>query len=390
MRVLMINALYPPDRTGSAIFSEQLARCLEDNGHDIEVVTTSRLNTEDAHDAPIRVHRLPARQVSVGRFAWDYSIPLSFGLGNLRRLRHIIRSFNPDIIHCHGQIFDLTWLAAIAARLEKRRLIVTVHTAIWHERVVPKLVLRTFEFLVINPLIKLGHPSFVAVDKWTFTDAKRRIARRRAVRVVPVSIDETSLSGGDGAHARKKYELGDGPILLSLGHVIALRNRVALVEALPAVLREMSDIKVVVAGDVRDREFLLRAAELGVEASIVCLGSVPHSDIKHLLDASIVETHDLQGLGLGITTVEAMAAGVPVVAFATDDNYPGISLRSYDGLKFLDSGQPREIASAILEVALNDEARDKAIDAQRRLVAEIFDRQAVMKRYLEAYAVTNK
>jgi glycosyltransferase involved in cell wall biosynthesis len=385
MRVLMINALYPPDRTGSAIFSEQLANCLVDGGHDVEIVTTSRSTIDEISDPTINVHRLPARQVSVGRFAWDYSIPLAFGIKNLRRLQKIIRSFEPDVIHCHGQIFDLTWLTALAARLEHRKMIITVHTAIWHERVFPRAVLRTFEFLVINPLIRLGRPAFVAVDKWTLTDAKRRIARHKQVRVIPVSIDANSLVGGDGNLAREKYELGSGPILLSLGHVIALRNRIALIEALPRILRKIPDAKVVVAGDLRERDFLVRAAELGVDTSVVCLGSVPHADIKHLLDASIVESHDLQGLGLGITTVEAMAAGVPVVAFATDDNYPGISLRSYDGLMFLDSGDPNVIADSILTVALDEVSRGRAVEAQQRIIAEIFDRQAVMARYVDTY-----
>jgi glycosyltransferase involved in cell wall biosynthesis len=385
MRVLMINALYPPDRTGSAIFSDQLARCLQEDGVDVEVVSTSRVLEDDVEPSPVLVHRLPARQVSVGRIAWDYSIPIALGFSNLRRLRSIIRSFDPDVIHCHGQIFDLTWLASLAARLESRKLVVTVHTAIWHERFLPRFVLRVFEALVINPLIKLGRPTFIAVDKWTFNDAKRRIARKQTPQVIPVSIDAKSLLGGDATTAREKYVLGTGPILLSLGHVIALRNRVALVEALPRVLERIPNLMLVVVGDVRDREFLERATQLRIEKSILCLGSVPHSDIKHLLAASLVEAHDLQGLGLGITTVEAMASGVPIVAFATDDNYPGISLRSFDGLNFLDDGDPKKIAEAVISLTQNPEARDRAIQAQRNLISEVFDQQAVMRRHLDIY-----
>lgn len=381
VRILMANALFPPDRTGSSVFTQQLSDALASMGHEIHVVTSSRVLDDATSDVPYEVTRLRARRVSVGKLAWNYSIPLNFTPGNYRRVRSLVKSFRPDVIVCHGQIFDLTWMLCVMARRLGIPTVVVVHTAVWNENPYRRAVLRTFERLVIRPLIRFARPSFVAVDKWTRDDARRTLAKGLPLQVIPVSADASQMVDGDAQAAREKYRLPDGPILLSLGHVISLRNRHALVRALPRILAEHPDLTVVIVGDVRDETFLEIARDFRVEDAIMCLGSVPHSDIKDLLAAAEIEMHDLQGWGLGITTMEAMCAGVPIVAWATDDNYPGLSLRSFEGLMLLDSAGPAELSAATLELLADPDRRAAAIAGQQRLVDEIFDPMAVARAY---------
>ena len=381
MRILMVNALFPPDRTGSSVFTSQLSDSLAACGHDVHVITSSRALDDATASMPYEVTRLKARRVSVGKLAWNYAIPLNFTPGNYRRVKAVVKRFRPEVIVCHGQIFDLTWMLCVIARRLGIPAVVVVHTAVWNENLYRRTILRTFERVVIRPLIRLARPSFVAVDKWTRDDARRSLAKGRPLQVIPVSVDANQMIGGEAAEARRKYALPDGPILLSLGHVVALRNRHALVRALPRILAEHPDLKVVIVGDVRDETFLEIARDFRVEDAIICLGSVPHVDIKHLLAASEIEMHDLQGLGLGITSIEAMCAGVPIVAWATDDNYPGLSLRSFDGLMLLDGAGPAELSAATLELLADPVRRDAAIAAQRALVERVFDPMAVARAY---------
>lgn len=385
MRILMANALYPPDRTGSSVFTQQLADALRGLGAEVFVLTSHADPRFDFADS-LDVVRLPVRRVNIGRLAWDYTIPLSISPRNWRRIRREIARLNPDVVICHGQIFDLTWLVAIAARLARIPCQVVVHTAIWHERRLFRLVLRTFEALFIKPLLRLSRVSFIAVDKWTHDNTVGRLANDQSIPVIPASVDVEKMRGGDSKLARHKYELGAGPILLSLGHVISLRNRVALVQALPLILSENPEIKLVIVGDVKDTEFIQVAQKLGVSNSILCLGSVPHEDIKHLLATAALEAHDLQGLGLGITSLEAMAAGVPIVAWAVDDNYPGYSLRQHEGIGFINGDKPEEIAAACNLLIGDDQARTKAIRDQHELVSKLFTKEAVARRYLELVA----
>jgi glycosyltransferase involved in cell wall biosynthesis len=382
MKILMSNALFPPDRTGSSIFTQQLGKALSAEGATVQIVT-SAADPKYKDDTPTTTIRLPVRRLRVGRLAWDYTIPLAASFSNLRRVDRLIQEFLPDAIICHGQIFDLTWLVAFVARRKRVPCFVVVHTAIWHERLLYRLILRVIEGLFISPLSRYSRVSYIAVDKWTHENTIGRLARGRSVRVVPTSVEPSEMIGGDGERARTVYKLGDGPILLSLGHVISLRNRVALVRALPSIIEKLPSIKLVIAGEIKDQQFLTLADELGVVNSIVCLGSVPHSDIKDLLAAATIEAHDLQGLGLGITTLEAMAAGVPIVAWASDDNYPGYSLRQHTGIRFIDSDDASEVAEACLELMQDEAVRDRAIASQRDLIDAMFTPRAIARKYLE-------
>ena len=142
-------------------------------------------------------------------------------------------------------------------------------------------------------------------------------------------------------------------------------------------------MKVIVVGMVKDDSFIKLAEELGVREHFVLVGAVRHEEIKDYLAFADVETHDLDGLGLGITSVEAMDAGVPIVAWAVDDNYPQFSLRSYGPSGFIDDGKPETIADKIIQIISDESYRSTILDSQRRLVDEIYSCKSVTDQYLQ-------
>jgi 1,2-diacylglycerol 3-alpha-glucosyltransferase len=134
---------------------------------------------------------------------------------------------------------------------------------------------------------------------------------------------------------------------------------------------------------VKDGSFLRLADELGVRRHIHVVGQVDHEFIRHYLAVANVETHDLDGLGLGITSVEAMCGGLPVVAWVPRDNYPGIDLASYGTLGFVETGDPKEISSMIIRCVLDQTFVNEVRSSQDRLVREVFSPAAVTEKYLE-------
>ena len=96
-----------------------------------------------------------------------------------------------------------------------------------------------------------------------------------------------------------------------------------------------------------------------------------------------IETHDLDGRGLGITSVEAMDAGVPIVAWAVDDNFPQFSFRSYGPSGFIDDGNPKTIADKIDQIMSDEIYRSTILDSQRRLVDDIYSCKSVTNQYLK-------
>jgi glycosyltransferase involved in cell wall biosynthesis len=157
------------------------------------------------------------------------------------------------------------------------------------------------------------------------------------------------------------------------------------------MLREHPDLKLVIVGELYTDTFLRVADEVGVRGSIVTTGRVPHEAIGDLLAAAAIEIHDLQGIGLGITTLEAMAASVPIVAFVPDDNYPGMSLRTnFPDLALLPDVEPETISSAALELLDDPARRAVVIEAQHRFVDSIFSPAAVAGRYESMFDISTK
>ena len=78
-----------------------------------------------------------------------------------------------------------------------------------------------------------------------------------------------------------------------------------------------------------------------------------------------------------------MDAGVPIVAWATDDNYPQFSLRSYGPSGFIDDGTPDSIAGMITKVVGDQDFRRQVIASQRLLVDDIYSCESVTRQYLD-------
>lgn len=248
-------------------------------------------------------------------------------------MRKLVRSFRPDVIHQNGQFFDLTFLSTYAARERVPVPVLTVHTPLVHTTTSLRIFIGAVDRTVLRLLNAPGWPVIVGVDRFCCELAEARYRPASGpVRFIPATLQVEKFHTGDGDAIRERHAVGNAPVLLSLGHVIPIRSRVPLVRALPYVLREHPDVKVLVVGEVYYDEFLHVADELGVRDHLVVVGRVPHREVPDYLAASTAESHDLDGHGLGITTMEVMAAHVPVFARVRRDVFPSVDLDQWPEL----------------------------------------------------------
>jgi 1,2-diacylglycerol 3-alpha-glucosyltransferase len=392
LRVLVFAPFFPPDPTGSSIFAGQQVRELTRLGHEVLVVTNevdknapSSDDTDDAEArfAPQGVNRLRSIRVNLGKITWNYSIPVSV-LGFVQQSLHRkLKEFDPDIVVVHSTLFDLSLLALMWAAKKKKKVIIVGHTALWHDSRIVNGAMRLYGRLLLRRLINRANAHLVCVDKWTLENSLGLFSRTSNTSIIPVSVELGTMNDGDAERIRQKHGIDVGPIVLSLGHVVPVRDRINLTHSLPLLIKEFPDLKVLVVGMVKDNRFLELASQLGVLEHIVLVGPVPHSSIKDYLAAADVEIHDLDGRGLGITSVEAMDSGVPIVAWSVDDNYPQFSLRSYGENGFIDDGSPSTIANAVIRMIKDVDHRNAVIHSQRLLVDDIYSVESVTHQYLQ-------
>jgi glycosyltransferase involved in cell wall biosynthesis len=388
MRIAVVNNFFPPRVGGSAHLSELLAQHYVQAGHEVLVLTTEYGDapSEEIHKG-VRIVRLPSSTLPQLKLSIDFDIAFAVRPGALRRVRRLLDEFRPDVIHQHGQFFDLTWLTGWYARRRKVPVLLSVHTRLENPGRVFQAAFRALDECLVRPTLALYRPDVVVMDRLMdeYIRARYRIGDDRLVPV-PVGIEPSRFRSADGVSVRSEFGLGDRPILLSLGHVIPVRDRLALVRALPRVVERHPDLAVVVVGDVHYPRFLELAAELGVDGHIVCVGRQPKNRIPDFLVAAAIEVHDLMGYGLGTASLETMAAGVPIVAAVRADNFPGLELRDRETLRLVPLDDDRALADAIDELLSEPALRRRIGDAGREFVLQHFTIEHVAKQHLEHFA----
>jgi glycosyltransferase involved in cell wall biosynthesis len=155
-------------------------------------------------------------------------------------------------------------------------------------------------------------------------------------------------------------------------------------KALPRVLDAVPNAVVVVVGGLYDDAFEKVASDLGVENAVLTTGPIPHSDVRHFLAAADVETHDLQGNGIGIATLEGMGAGVPIVTVNEHDTFPYAPLNDDQEAVFAE-GSPESIAHNLTRLLSSEQLRTRVSEGGRRYVETHFSPQTIAARYTKLY-----
>jgi len=388
VRIVVVNNFFPPRVGGSAHLSDALARGYARRGHEVLVVTAAYQDApaEEERDG-IRIVRFPAVTLPESRLAVSFDLSFATRPSIRRRLAALLDDFEPDVIHQHGQFMDLTWSTGAYARRRGVPTLLSIHTRLENPVARYRHAFRLLDATLVAPRLRRNRPSLVVMDSYMrdYIDERYRNGFR-TLAAIPVGVDPEWVRTGDAARGRALLGVDeDTPVILSVGHVIPLRDRIGLVEALPAILEKHPDAVLAVVGRVYYDVFLQRARELGVAHAVRALGAVAKSDIPHLLAAARVESHE-QGLGLGTATLESMAAGVPVVAWGRIDNFPGVPMVDGRDIYMCDVGDVAGLAERITR-ALDDPAAAREVGARARAVVdEHFALERVLDQHLDVLA----
>ncbi|QWF80224.1 GDP-mannose-dependent alpha-(1-6)-phosphatidylinositol monomannoside mannosyltransferase [Amycolatopsis sp. CA-230715] len=387
MRIVVVNNFFPPRVGGSAHMSASLAEQYAANGHEVLAVTAAYGDApaeEEKHG--YRVVRLPAMKMPQIGLSIDFDMTFSsVRPGNWRKLRKLLDEFKPDAVHLHGQFFDLSWMAGLYARRRNIPVVLTIHTLLISEKKLYGAVFRFLDACLVRPILGYIKPRYVILDKLGVDYCVERYKTSDANSdYYPIAVDTEHFEKPLTKDVRAENEIGDAPLIVSLGHVIPLRNRLPLVEAMPGILEKHPDTKVVVVGRVYHDAFLKRAEELGVKDAFIVKGAVPKDDVPAYFDAADIVTHDLNG-GCGTASLEAMLSGTATIASAALDNYPGIELRNGENILFVPPDDPAAVRETVVEL-LDDPAKREAIaKRQSAMVRDNFGLDVVAGEHLRTF-----
>ena len=272
-----------------------------------------------------------------------------------RQLRDLFRCERFDIVHTHTPVGGvLTRLAARDARRSGTRVLYTAHGfhfykgaplanwLLWYpvERVMSRLT---------DVLITINQEDY---------ERAKRFAHCQVEYVPGVGVDLSRFAAVK-CRDSKRGELGLAPddfAMLSVGDLIPRKNQAAIVQALHLL---PGNVRLIVCGEGPERGSLLELAKgLGVADRVSLLGFRDDmADVMAACDCLVFPSiHE----GLPVSVMEAMAAGLPVVASDIRGIEPDLLSDRESGL-VLPEATPGAIASAVSELMKDAGLRDRLI-----------------------------
>lgn len=311
LRIAMFTNNYLPFIGGVPISITRLRRGLEQLGDKLLVVAPRYKDQPEAEEHVLRVPSL----LTMGE-------KREFRLANifLGRLRKRVRAFYPDIIHVHHP-FWLGSLGLFMARRLKVPAIYTYHTRLEHYAHFVPLPGLIFRNLISHALIKrfANKCDGVIVPTYSTEEYLRMIGVKTPTFVQPTGIEYTrfqAVTDTEISELRKTLKLKNETVFISVSRLSNEKNIDFMIEAINKLRQETREpfhFLMIGEGHQKDR-LQSKIQELGLETHITLVGAVPPEDIAvwyrlgdAFLFASKSETQ-------GMVILEAMAAGLPVVA----------------------------------------------------------------------------
>lgn len=136
------------------------------------------------------------------------------------------------------------------------------------------------------------------------------------VLTVPHGVEPPRpVSDASIAEVRHRYRI-DGPMILYPAITYPHKDHIALIEAFAAVARSRPEVTLVLTGGAgpSERDVVDAIARSGAGSQVRRTGRVPWSDLHTLYAAATAVAVPSRFEGFGAPALEAMAAGVPLVA----------------------------------------------------------------------------
>ena len=281
----------------------------------------------------------------------------------------LIRRERPDVVHANSSKAGvLGRLAAVLMRVPVR--VFTVHGWAFKGHTGQASRLYRWADKLMDPLTSV---TICVSETERAAGLAARTCRAQRTVVIPNAVDVGAAPGA-------RHD-GDPPRVVSVGRLAAPKDALTLLRALTDVAP--APFSALLVGDGPDRpelEASIRA--LGLEDTVTLAGS--RSDVPALLAAADVFVLSSRSEGAPFSILEAMAAGLPVVA----SNVGGVGELVVDGETGLlvPPADPGRLAEALRRVLRDAALRRRLGAAGRARAAERFDLRALQRAHLELYA----
>lgn len=350
---------------GIPIYVVELARMLKRRGHRPVVLSDAGLLTRRLASEGIPYIRIPSRTSS------EFNPKL--WLGAFPRILKAIREERPDLIHSHTRVTQV--LGWAVSTLTNVPYVTTCHGL--------------YKFRIGRRFFRCWGKWVMAISNASMERLVRqyRLASPHQVALVENGIDVDHFRQAPDAAEVERFRrangLNGGPIIGAVARLSPVKGLDLLLKAAPALLREFPDLRLLLVGDGPAREELVRLAyELKISDRVAICPSVEDTRVPLALLQVFAAPAWREGFGLAI--VEAMAAGVPVVA--TDSGGPAEIIEHGRSGLLIRSGDVAGLEEGLRSLLRDPAARERMARAGQSRAKERYNLERVVTQVEEVYA----
>jgi glycosyltransferase involved in cell wall biosynthesis len=288
-----------------------------------------------------------------------------------------------DIIHAHWLIpSGLT--AWVCRKVFQKPFIVTVHGS----DVFP------FRKSVLRHLLKtvLDNCNACTVNSSATASAISEITKiKRNLVIIPMGVGLNVFHPARRVEDTSLKSEAHEPTILTAGRLIEWKGINYLVEAMPFVLKQFPQAKLVICGDGPERKTLEKlVCRLNMTERVAFEGSIPNNELpSRYWNASVFVLPSVlvDGTGeteaLGVVLLEAMACGTPVIA-SSIGGITDIITDGWNGL-LAEQKKPLDIADKITKLLSDERTRQRLSENGLQRIKERFSWEVVVDRFVETY-----
>lgn len=302
MRILVLNHEFPPVGGGGGRAAEDICRGLAKRGHDVSVLTSHMkgLPHEEKRDG-YRIVRISSLRIQPYRAS--FLAMAAYVLSGLWAGHHLIRIFQPDVIHVHFAVpagVVAWWLS----RLTGIPYVLTVHlgdvpggvtekTSVWFRWVYP-----------FTRVIWRDASHIVAVSEFTRSLALKNY--NEEIQVIPNGVDVNTLKP-------ECIRLNNPPRIIFAGRFMPQKNPLQVIQIL-SQLRELQWQCVMIGDGPLASDVKRAVVDSGLQSRFQFTGWVGGVEVLNWFNRSDILFMPSLSEGLPVVGVEALSKGLAIVA----------------------------------------------------------------------------
>ena len=346
MKILMLTWEYPPRIVGGiARVVHDLSKRLIKDGHEVTVVTY-RDNAdvpEYENDKGVNVYRVDNYMIHPNNFI-DWIMQLNFNM--LSKATEIINKEGGfDVIHAHD------WLVTYAAKSLKNAYDIPIVATIHATEAGRNSGIHDETQRYINDtewLLTYEATEVIVNSNYMKNEIQRLFGLPfDKINVIPNGINLSNFTGIERDYDfRRQYAMDNEKIILYVGRLVYEKGVQHLIAAMPKILSNYNDAKLIIAGrgGMMD-ELRAEASNLGLNDKIYFTGYLNSKQVQKMYKCADVAVFPSTYEPFGIVALEAMLAGVPTVV-SDVGRLDEIVTHGVDGMKSY-AGNANSIADSV-------------------------------------------